>query len=505
MTGRGLRVLLAGAASLALLAGGCGGEDDGPGPLDDSLGFLPQEAPFVVSIETDPRGRPARMAERVLDRFPFADRLREGLQRSVLGDADFEREVRPLLGNEFVVGAVDAQSFVDEDGKTPFVGAIQTADRARLERALDRSGAEARGERSGAKLYEDSDGDTFAVRDDVLVVASERGLLEDALARREAGDGLEQADFDEPTKGLGADALVRGYADVQALLHASPGSAGFRRIKWVNALRKLGLSAAAAGDTVVVRFRMATEPDGLSEEDLPIAPGAASPSIVERTGDVDGGIRDPAHLFAFLERAARAVTPGNFARYAAGKRALERSLAVDIERDLFGQLEGDLSIGVDLDGSFGARAAVKDPAAFRRTLEKLGRVVPGIAERLAGEPVDFAPPRGNRPFYALTTRGGEEILVYGLVNGVFVIATDAERAGRLPRESPVGIDGARGALVARADAGRLANVLVGALGPRARGGVAGRELSGPLDDATLAVSASTEGLEGKLSVTLERR
>lgn len=504
MTGPGPRALVLGAAFLALLAGGCGGDDEtGGGPLDNALGFLPQEAPLVLSIETDLNGRPARSAERVLDRFPFSGRLLEGLQRSVLGDVDFEREVRPLLGNEFVAGAVDPRSVVSDEGDTAFVAAIQAKDRRKLAQALERGGADERGEKSGAKLYEDSDGDTFAVKGEVLVVSSDRGLLEDALARREADEGLDEADFDEATEGLGADPLIRAYADVQGLLQSDPDTAEARRIKWVSALRKLGITASAAGDRVDFRFRMATEPDGLSDEDVPIAPGDASPSIVERAGDVDGSIRDPAHILAFAESAARAVDPGGFRDYAVGKRTLENSLGVDLEDDLLGQLEDDLSIGVDLDGSFGARAAVKDPAAFRRTLDRLGRVVPGIAERLAGEPVDFAPPRGGRPFFAVTTREGEEIVVYGLVSGVFVIATDAERAGRLARERPRSLDGAKGAVAARADAARLVRTLIGTLDLGAAGSFGGRALSGPLGDATASISASREGLEGRLSVSLD--
>lgn len=504
MTRRGLRAFVLGAALLVLAGAGCDGDDGGGGggPLDEALGFLPQEAPLVVSIETDLESPQARSAQRILDRFPFSDRLLEGLQRSILGDVEFEREVRPLLGNELVVGAVDPGSLTSDEADTDFVAAVQAASAGRLRRAVERGGAKARGEASGAKLYEDSDGDTFAIREDVLVVSSERRLLEDALARREAGDGLEQQDFDEATKGLGGDALVRLYTDVQALLAADPDTAGARRIKWVEALRKLGLSLTAAGDRVDVRFRMATEPDGLSDEDVPIAPGGESPSIVERSGDVDAGVRDLAHIVEFAEQAGRAVDPDGFASYALGKRTLERSLGVDVEQDLLGQLEDDISIGIDLDGEFGARAPVKDPAAFGRTLDRLERVVPEVAERIADEPVDFASPTSRRPFYVLTTRDGEEIAVYGLVRGVFVLATDAERAGRLARQRPRGVEGASGAVVARGDAARLVDMLVGTLELGAAGEVSGRTLSRPLGEATGSISASTEGLEGRISVRL---
>ena len=92
-----------------------------------------------------------------------------------------------------------------------------------------------------------------------------------------------------------------------------------------------------------------------------------------------------------------------------------------------------------------------------------------------------------------------------MVDGVFVVATDAERAGRLAKERPSAVGGARGALVASTDAERLVSRLIRTLDAGAAGNIAGRLLSGPLENATGSVSASREGLEGRLSVELDER
>ena len=145
---------------------------------------------------------------------------------------------------------------------------------------------------------------------------------------------------------------------------------------------------------------------------------------------------------------------------------------------------------------------MKDPTAFKRTLERLGGVIPGIAERISGKPIDFATPRGGEGFYALSS-GDEEIAVYGVVDDVFVIATDAERAGRLAKARPEGVEGASGSLVGSADAALLVRELVGALTEGAVPEIAGRLLTGPLDDANGSVSASEDGLEGRLFISLD--
>ena len=55
-------------------------------------------------------------------------------------------------------------------------------------------------------------------------------------------------------------------------------------------------------------------------------------------------------------------------------------------------------------------------------------------------------------------------MVFGVVNGVFVLANDANRAGRLATEEPTPVEGAQGAVVIKADAEQLAASLLKKLG-----------------------------------------
>ena len=64
---------------------------------------------------------------------------------------------------------------------------------------------------------------------------------------------------------------MRVYADLEAVLNNDPGSVDARKVKWIGALRTLGITARAEDDRIDVDFRARTEGD-LSDEDLPIAP-----------------------------------------------------------------------------------------------------------------------------------------------------------------------------------------------------------------------------------------
>ena len=169
------------------------------------------------------------------------------------GQVDFERDVKPLLGNPFVVGAADAKNF-DGDG---YVGAIQVEDEGKLGDLVDKAGGDEKGRRS-AKLYEDSSGDTYAVQDDVLVVAGSRKLLEDALERRGGGDTLTE-EVRLRTRGPAASrwsALPRPRGADQGKPRRPGGDAD----RVGGALRTLGLVAQARSDSVLP-FRLRTDPD----------------------------------------------------------------------------------------------------------------------------------------------------------------------------------------------------------------------------------------------------
>ena len=482
-------------SALWLASAGCGGGDGGSGPLDRALAYLPENAPFAAAIDTDLEGDQAKSIEKILERFRFGDELRNSLEDQVSpGEIDFDKDLKPLLGNQLVVGSPDVRSFEAENG---FVAAIEAKAPGKLSELLERRDVERKGERNGATLYED-DGRAFAVEDGVLVLAGSETLLDGALGQHDRGGSLTAETLEEATEDLPDDALLRVYTNDEQLLRADPETEDALEIEWVRALRSFGLSDCFKDDRMDVDFQLATDGEDLSEVDLPLAAGSESPAAIEAPGKIGLGLRDPAQVLAFAEAAAQAVDPAGFGDYNAAKGTIERRLRITLEEDLLGQLSGDMSLSVGIDGTFGLRADVKDPAVFDRTLTKLGRILPDIIEKAVGEPIGYSKPKPGQDFYALATADGES-LVYGVVDGVFVLANDGDRASRLSGESMKSIDGATGSLTVNADAQQLVSHVVERLGGLG-GAIDGSALSEPFGELTGSVSTEPEGIRGRLTL-----
>jgi hypothetical protein len=481
-----------------IVAAGCG-DEEAAGPLDEALGHLPAEAPFAVAIDTNLDGDQYRALDRIAGKFPFGDQAKGALRDSLEDEegVDFERDIRPLLGNPFVVGGVDPRNV---DGKdNDFVAAIQVKDESKLGDLVEKSKANDVGERAGATIYREPDGDTYAVKDDVLVVASSRRLLDSGLDTREEGNGLSADDFDKALEGLPDGALVRAYADVEGLIDADPDARAAQRVEWVDGLRTLGLTGVATEDGLEVEFRLRTE--GLSEDDLPIAAGDESPGVVQRPGEVAVGIRDLSRVVEFGEAAGRAVDPDGFGDYESGKEQLKTLLGVDVSKDVFAQLKGDTSISVAPDGSFTVRAELEDPGAFERTLAKVARVLPGAAEGLGAGEIGIAKPGPGQDLYRLTDSNGRNWF-FGVVDEMFVVAPSAAAARRVGAASPEQVSGARGSVVSSADAEELANAALSGFGAQlGLGDDFGGAFTRPLGASTGWLLASPDELRG--STTLE--
>ena len=129
-------------------------------------------------------------------------------------------------------------------------------------------------------MYQDQD-TAFAVNDDVVVLAGSRELLEAALKRADAGDGMSEGEFDKGLEGLPDDALARVYVDVQGLLGQSEGPAA-RKIPWVAALRSSQPDVSAPEQVDRRRVQPAHRGRHLTDADLPLASGDAPAQVVQR-------------------------------------------------------------------------------------------------------------------------------------------------------------------------------------------------------------------------------
>lgn len=493
---------LASALALALSVGalvGCG-EEQAAGPLDEALGYLPAEAPFAVAIDTDLSGEQYRALDRIAEKLPFGRQAKRALRESLEDEAnvDFERDIRPLLGNPFVVGGVDPRKVGKHDDD--FVAAIRVSDQQKLDNLLEKSGASEVDERAGATIYREKDDDTYAVKDDVLVAASSRQQLEQALDTRENGEGLSQDEFDQALEGLPAEALVRVYGDVQGMIEANPGSRDARRVKWVDGLRTLGLTGVASADQLQVEFRLRTE--GVSEDDAPIATGAESPGVIPRPGEVAIGIRDLGRIIEFGEAAGRAINPDDFGDYEAGKE-ISTLLGVDIDEDVIAQLRGDTAVTTGPDGSLSVRAELEDPEKLDRALEKIAGVVTGLGGALGTGDLGLVKPRPGQDLYRLTDSDARNYF-FGVVDQVFVLARSAEAARRLASASLEEVPGARGSIVSSSDSVDLPASALPKF-PR-RFGLSDdvfRRLTEPFGDSTGWLLASGDQLRGSATVEVE--
>lgn len=494
-------------ACVAALAG-CGGSDSGASPLDNALGYLPEDAPFAVAIDTNTRGAQFDAIGQVIDRFPFGEAAKAELGNIIRGELGSLEEIEPLLGNEFVIGGTDARAFLaDEGGGDDFVGAIQARSREKLEQAVKVEDAKKLGDKAGAELYEDDDGDLFAIEEEVLIVADSRARLEAALEQREAEDRLTEARLDDATRDLPGDALVRVFADLEGLLASDPDTKSARNVDWVNALRTFGAAASLDDDGANVDFRLNTDPDELGESDLPFATGSDSPSTVEQKRAIAAGVRDAGQIVAFVEDTLEAIDPETFGNnLEIVKRGLEQRLGVSIDDDILDQLADNVAIAFTLDGKFGLRARVKDPRRFDRTLKRLAKTLPGALEDLGAGTVGYAAPKRRSGAYALTFGGSS--IVYRLIRegneASFVLANDPQLSGRLSVREPEPVSGADGAIVVRADTGRiLLDALGESAGRRDAVGLAVRAVAASLGGLTGSLSAETSGVSGSFTLELE--
>jgi hypothetical protein len=499
-----MRRLLSTAAivACAALAGtGCGGDDNSGGALESTLAYVPRETPFAVAIDTDLEGDQYKSLDAILGKFPGGDAIKGALRAQLeegTGGVSFEEDVRPLLGNPFVVGATSVASFLGDSADDEFVAAIQVDDSDALDALIDKTKPDERGEVAGGTVYED-EGTFFAVEDDRVVLAGSEAQLGDALRRADGNDHLDEEAFEESLEGLPDQALARVYVGLQPLIEQDPDTATARRVEWVGALRTLGITASADESSIDVEFNLRADGDELSDEDLPLAAGEQAPEVVERPGEVAIGVRDPGQIVRFFEAAFQAVDPSGFGDYQQGKQALAARLDLDVDEDIVGQLSGDLAISVGVGGGFAARAEPRDPEAFADTVAKLAGALPDLGSGLG---VTGVLRRGD--FFEARLRGGGRF-VFGMSEGAFVAASDAARAREIAAQQPGPVEGANGSLVMSADAEELAARLLVALAPAL--GLPDQLPVGlfarPFDDLTGSVVSSTGGMKGKFSLTLD--
>jgi hypothetical protein len=446
-------------AALLLLLPGCGGGDDksstkavAGGPTGEALSYFPANAGLVALIETD--GEQIQAAEALLTKFPGSDKLLDQLKAKVNATGvDFDKDVKPLLGNPIALGT--AGSDLDS-----MVVVLVATDEAKLNALVDRQIKAGKlkktGEQAGATIYSDGPDTALAIKDATALIADTPAQLGALLAIHNRAAGLTPATFDEPfTNGVSKDALVRISGSAPTLL-ANPKAASARRIPWVAALGRFAVALKAEQDAVALDARVDTSKAKLTDDDLPIAPGDASPGL-GGDGPIRVALRNPAHVIDFAQRAAQAVSPTSFAAFAAAKAAIKLRFGVDLDQDVIAQLNGIAQLSTDLH-EFQLRVGLKDPTAMKATLKKLAPILPDAlaGAGLTGLEVKLLPD----DVYALT-KNGRTVANFAVIDDSLVVVNsgvkDLERFARPKGET---LKGQRGALVAKVD-GKLVSKALG--------------------------------------------
>ena len=131
---RHLAALFACLAAIAVAASGCGGSSSSSG-VGDVLSYIPADTPFAVELDTDLEDGQYKSLDAILNRFPGADTiktlLKAQLAKGVQG-ADFDKDIKPLLGNPAVISATDVGSFLSDSEQAGFVAALQVDDKDAL-------------------------------------------------------------------------------------------------------------------------------------------------------------------------------------------------------------------------------------------------------------------------------------------------------------------------------------------------------------------------------------
>jgi len=476
---------------LALAAGGCGGDGDGGAQGGDAFGYLPADAGLVTAFDTDLDGAPVKALERALLAHPLEGKGFEDQMRAIGAELSLPEDIESLLGNDLVfgtpgLGPLAAASRPGEDFAV--VTAIKVNDEDKLRELLEGPlNFKKVGEESGADLYaeEETDGPSVAIEDGVLVFSDQRDVLLEALKTHDgpANERFGEADLQRATAGLPADAPVRLYANLAREV-GQPELRAMRKVKWVDALRSVGVTVTGQDGVVVADAQVATDPVGLTDADLPFAPGTPATEVPARADTINSGSANQSQTTTFLLDLLRTWRPtGRFARDVA---TVERERGIDFDDEVLRQFDGPSSSALSADGSFGARSSVRDPRRMERTLSKIAPDVPRLAQNL--DPLRkqglaalllFAPDApvgtsvlgdsdvtaervaGERALYRMANLADEvegpeeqtaqvpDEIVFGLIGDVFVVASNVSRAREAARQHTAPVPGVAGAGVMR--------------------------------------------------------
>lgn len=478
-----------GAALCAAALASCGGGKS-ESPLDDALGYLPADAPLAIAVSSDLDGAQYQHLDAALQRFGVEGGLDSALEDVQQAGVSFA-QIKPLLGEDLVVGVSSATGATDEPAQIVVALPVDDPDAAR-DVLDDAEGLEPDEDIDGATAYRPApptlppgvpessvqpEGPEVAVDDDVVVAAGSRVALEEAIHQHDAGDRLTEDEFVGRLADLPRDGLVRATGNVPGALGAL-GAEAAGSVPWIDSLESFGVVASLGERSLTVDATLNGR--DVDESELPVAAGPDSPPVARERPSVAN--RDQSQSIEFALDVVRALVPK--AAYAEVTRRLGEELGSDASSlaRQFGE-----GLVVELPGQTTAtRSEIRHPAVVARALDALKEEVPRLARAEApGDLLDAArflipalpvpesgqyfPPGskvrevpGEPDLYRLLAPkpevpAGTELyeiarseFVFGLIDDVFVTAPSVRAARGAAGLDPVALDLPPGAVAVHA-------------------------------------------------------
>ncbi|MEA2482550.1 MAG: hypothetical protein QOC55_497 [Thermoleophilaceae bacterium] len=492
-------VVLLSLLALCGLASGCGGHHDkGSSALDDAVGYFSKDAPFVAAVSTDPNGPQIKQVESLVGRLPVAAILGVRLRNfSRIRNAEFTRDIKPQLGAPLVVGLLRPAAGKDIGAAVVLAMRIKHPLEAK-QTILREPGFLGSSKSSGVRIYQDAPDQRYlAVDGGVLVAATDRGILEQALAMKRNDNRMHASGFQHDLEGLPRGGLISVSADLQQMIGVDARLRPALSVKWLASLRRLGAVVKASPSGFTLDFHQATNSGSLSDADLPLAPKTGAPiPLIGKAGELQVGVREPGRLARLAVAVLNAVAPSHIA-----KARAQEPKGIDLEQQLPRHLAAVGTAAVNLlTREFALRLALHDSAEVRTALTRLAPALPALGATFGVKGLGIATPMEGESFYALAKPNGKTA-VFGVVGDSFVAASQAQRAAELSSEATHTVPGARGSAVITVDArdlvGRLlASHLSGAAALLAPLAVAS------LRDFTGALTINRSGLNGHFKLTI---
>lgn len=422
-------LVVAGAMALALPA--CGEKTD---EAARAAGVTPANALAFVSLNLDPSIEQKRNMLAIARRFPGAgdkakgefESARDETIADLLEDSglDFERDVKPWLGNEVALAVLPAGP-----GKTPYiVPMVETGDEAEARAAIEK--AAAAGDFDGA----------YAVVDDFVLLSDQDDDAGDqaaldliaAQARKNDGGLAEAEAFTAVVAQLAGDRLLLAWANVKASLEQAGDATEIDELGFLAQFDDADTVAVDvhAESGAVVAQAVATSPGGAKGEAVELTRTLPKATLAALTlFDVGGGIAD----------GLQGVFGGGGPDFAA---EFESETGIDLEADILSWMDGEV-VFVAGDVPEGQRfpdfamvVEVTDQAKARAGVDKVRGVLAGqgfeLQERQVAGAAAFVAP-------APLTDGIQPAV--GLYDGRFVLASRPEYLAQLAEPESPGLGG----------------------------------------------------------------